>query len=181
MQDIESSPLPSLRESFMQHITHSKNYKGQPFIAFAVIDSLVNEMEVSRWIETHPLHRPSEQNMEQEQLISMIIQKGKLLFVLLVIAQLEHLALSIFSRGMSDDSLFEIGSLWKMPSEEEHRLSAQSTLIAPVFKKSKHLLLHERIVLPFITRGSINHGAFGMVYRVEIARGHLEGYEEVGQ
>lgn len=151
-------------------------------MALAIIKSLVNETEIVGCIENHTLHQLSEKSIEQKDLVNIIINNGKLLFALLVVANLEHLTPSLFSRGLSDDSLFDFDRIsWDLPSEEEHKLVEKSNLIAPLFKKAQHYLIHDKITLPFITRAQINHGAFGVVYRVEIAKGHLEGYEEVSQ
>lgn len=60
--------------------------------------------------------------------------------------------------------------------EEKYQFCLEQWVIPPVFRPDQHIELPKEAILPFLDNTRINHGAFGIVYKVKVADGHLAGY-----
>ena len=147
----------------------------------ATVKKLMTHERVSGWVKNHPLHQRSDTQTQDEDLLDRIMENSRLLFAMLILAELEHLTSTLLSNGVSDDSFPEIEcSFSGLSHDEQRRLDENRHLIGPVLSKRRHLQLSQETVLPFTRRESIKHGSFGLVFRAEVADGHLEGYGQVG-
>ena len=172
---------PSLRELLHQPPAEIENYQGRKFMCTAAVKQLLTHERISGWIKTHPLHRYSDTDAHDQDLINSIVDNSRLLFAILVVAELELLTFALLSNGQSDNSLPEIDcSFLGLSHDEQRKLGEHCHIIGPVLRKSTHLHLSQGTVLPFTRRELIGkYGAFGRIFRAEVAGGHLEGYDKV--
>lgn len=171
----------SLRELLHQPPAEIRNHKGKKFMWAAGIWQLLSHEKISAWIENHPLHRPSDIGAHRQDLVQRIMDGSRLLFAILVAAELEFLTADLLSRDQSDASLPNIDyhSLSLNP-DEQRRLNDICYHSALVLRQNPHLYLSQKTVLPFTSRESINkRGSFGQLFRVKVAKGHLKGYNKV--
>lgn len=149
----------------------------------AEVTQLLTHERISAWIKTHPPHRPPDTLCHDQDLVERIVYNSRLLFAILVVAELEFLTFALLSNGQSDDSLPDIDCSFLMLSHDERlRLDQHCHIYGRVFRKGTHLHLSQGALLPFTKRDRMHkHGSFGQIYRVEVASGHLEGYDKVEQ
>lgn len=169
-----------LREQLRGPPVQVENFEGKKFFCKAAVEQLLTEERVSRWIQAHALHRQSETTASDQKLVAYILDGHRLLFAGLVATGLETLIFSFLAKGQSDDSPLEVvlGSLG-LESDEQQRLEESFRKISITLSKGTHQHLSQGAVLPYKTRGSIKTGSFGQIFRVEVAEGHLEGYDKV--
>ena len=169
----------SLRELLHQHHARKKNYDGKSFMCTSTVKELLTHKRISDWIENHHLHQHT--TVYQQCLITHIVDKSRLLFAILVMAELEHLISALYTYRLNDDSLPEIDcSAFGLSHDEQLRLDEQRYLFSPVLRKTEHLYLSPKTTLPFMKRRRTGkNGSFGQIFEVEVAGGHLEGYDEV--
>jgi len=178
---LESVGGSSLRELLLQPPTIIENYEGRKFICAAAAKQLLTHERISGWIKNHPLHPYSDTDTHDQDLVNSIIDNSRLLFAMLVVAELEYLTSALLSKRQSDNSIHEIDwSSLGLSHDEQRRLDEHRHIIGPVPRKSTHLKLSQEYVLPFTKRKSIDkQGSFGKIFRAEVANGHLEGYDKV--
>ncbi|KAL8825230.1 MAG: hypothetical protein Q9191_004543 [Dirinaria sp. TL-2023a] len=171
----------TLRELLRTLPAQIENHQGQKFLCTAEVERLLSYNTICAWMETHRLHRRSDIGAHDHDTIGRILDNCRLLFAILVAAELECLTFALVSSGQSDDSLPHIDySCLDLHYDERRRLDAQCHKFAPILRKGTHLHISEETVLPFTRRESIDkRGSFGQIFRVEIAEGHLEGYDKV--
>lgn len=176
----ESVGGPSLRELLHLPPAEIENYEGRKFMCAAAVKQLLTHERISGWIKNHPLHRDSDTDTHDQDLINSIVDNSRLLFVMLVVAELEHLTSALLSNGQSDISLPDINcSSLGLSHDEQRRLNEHCHTIGLVLWKSTHLYLSQETVLPFTRREPIGkHGSFGQIFRAEVAGGHLDGYDK---
>ncbi|KAL9596846.1 MAG: hypothetical protein Q9219_005516 [cf. Caloplaca sp. 3 TL-2023] len=167
---------PSLRELLHQRPYLIENYKKQEFFCKAAIYTLMDRATVSAWAKKHPLHRGSDDNADDENLVDRIVSSHRLLFAFLVAAELESFTFAILKEYHNDTSPPKINEkALNLSSEEQQRLRKSLQKFSPVFKKSEHEHLSFDTVLPFTHREETDKkGTFGKIYRVKVADGHLE-------
>lgn len=172
---------PSLRELLHQPPAAIPNFQERNFLCAAEVRRLLTYRTISAWIKTHPLHRHSDGDAHDKDLIERIVDNCRLLFAILVDAKLEFLTSAILSSGKSDDSLREIDCcVLGLNHDKQRRLTDKCDNFCPVLRKSTHLRLSGRTVLPFTKRKPLDkYGAFGYMFEVKVAEGHLEGYDTV--
>lgn len=172
---------PSLREQLRGHPMQVENFEGKKFFCKAAVEQLLTRERISRWTRTHPLHRESETTARDQELVAYILDGHRLLFAGLVAAGLEKLTFSFLAKGQSNDSPLEVDlESLRLKSDEQQRLKESFRKISVTLSKGTHQHLSQRAVLPYKTRESIHKtGAFGQIFRVEVAKGHLEGYDKV--
>lgn len=181
----EARGTPSLRDRLLQHYKQNENWEEKNFLCVAAIKMMLTEVEITNWVIDHPLHSPSDKNLDPRahdvDLIKSILERSRLLFGVLVLAELEYLTSSFHSKGLNDNSFpdTDLNSL-NLTSQEQRRLSEFCNGISPVFSKDRHLELSLKSVLPFIRRRytSLSVSLNG-IYEVEVADGHLEGCDRV--
>ena len=171
---------PSLRELLHQRPALIENYKKQRFFCKAAVDNLLTRETISTWIKTHPLHRESSTEAHKEVTIDGIINNARLLFAILVATELESFTSTLLAKGQSDKSLPSIDyECLNMSSEERQRLMESCKKFSPILRRNTHVTFSLETVLPFTQREPTDkRGTFGLIYRVEVADGHLEGYNQ---
>ena len=174
---------PSLRVLLRQPPVKVRNYSKQSFfICIAEVKRLLTDETISAWIETHPLHRHSDGDVNDQEWIGKIVDSCSLLFAILVDAELEFLTFTLLSEGNSDNSLPGIDySGLELNHDERQRLAERCCSYCPLLRKSTHLYLPIRTVLPFISRDRLQGkpGAYGQIFCIKVAEGHLEGSHKV--
>lgn len=170
----------SLRELLLQHLEENKNYDRKRFLCSATVKKLLTRERISSWINSHPLHRHSDTDTRDQDLIDCIVNNSSLLFALLVVAELEHLTSALLSNDQTDHSLPEIDfNFLNLTHEEQDRLDSHRYIAGPILGK-RHLYLSLKTVLPFVARKLTDkNGSYGQIYRIVVADGHLEGYDKV--
>lgn len=173
---------PSLREVLHQPPVLIENYnKTKQFFCKAAVDKLLDRPTVSTWIKTHPLHRKTDNKVSDEDLIDRIVSKHRLLFAVLVAAELESFTFAILTQDQSD-KLFppEINyERLNLSFEERQRLESSLQKVSLVLSKNEHKRISMETVLPLTKREKTDlKGSFGQIYKVEFADGHLEGYSQ---
>lgn len=177
----------SLYDLLWDQYSASENYHGQRFVC---MDTVVRELtydQISQWIERHPPQQLSEPRVNLPNLIGIILKDSRLLFAMLVLGRLEHLLSKLVSHGFSDNTLFdttsfEEGCMSAQLTERQRRTMVDYRMrIGAVLRNDRHQVFQRDIVLPY---RKVNHprddrfGGYGVVRRVEVAAGHLRGYNE---
>ncbi|KAL9627119.1 MAG: hypothetical protein Q9204_006798 [Flavoplaca sp. TL-2023a] len=176
-----ASGRPSLRVLLRQPPVKIHNYNQRGFMCMAEVKRLLTEKTISAWIKTHPLHRHSDGHVNDQDWVGKIVDNCFLLFAILVDAELEFLTFTLLSKGNSDESLTKIDySTLELNRDEQQRLTERCESYCPVLRKGEHLKLFAKNVLPFTRRAPLQgkSGAYGQIFRIEVAEGHLEGYDK---
>ena len=173
-------PPQPLRLLLRQPPVAIQNHEGRTFWCTAELKRLLTHEIISAWIRTHPLHRHSNSDARDQDLVKPIVDNCRLLFAILVEAELEFLTSTLLDRADSDDSLRKIDwSNLDLNHDQQRSLTERCNEVCPILQKSPHLYLPERTVLPFTKRVPLSHGSFGQIFSVEVAEGHLESYDTV--
>lgn len=158
-----------------------QNYEQKKFLCAAEIKRLLTHETICAWITTHPPYRQSDIDAHKFDFIRRILDNSHQLFAILVAAKLEYLAFTLLSRGLTDDSLpwLDYKTLG-LKDDEQQKLTDKCKTFSPVLTKNTHLRLPEGTVLPFVERKPTDkRGSFGQIFHVQVAEGHLEGYDTV--
>ena len=173
-------PSDSLYELLHKPPAQIENYREETVLCAAVVKRLLTYETISIWIRTHPLHRHSDSDAHDQDLVRHIVGHCRLLFAILIKAKLEFVTSTLLSNGKKDDSLLE--NDWSnlgLNHDEQRRLTEKCYEVCPILQKSPHRYLPERTVLPFTKRVRFSHGSYGQIYSVEVAEGHLESNDTV--
>ena len=173
-------PWTTLREQLRGPPVQVKNFEGKKFFCKAAVEQLLTRERISRWTRTHPLHRESETTARDQELVAYILDGHRLLFAGLVAAGLEKLTSSFLDKDQSNDSPLEVDlESLGLKSDERQRLKESFRKIITL-SKGTHQHLIKGAVLPYKTREPLyKTGAFGQIFKVKVAKGHLEGYDKV--
>jgi len=150
--------------------------KRMGFISVARLVELVTAESVAARLAFRGFHNDS-------PAVSAIVSTARKLFAILVLLELEHQAPALIRSGKSD-SMFPIDETDIPPFETQHHLQAffsEQWIIPPRFDRDKHLEFSGATVLPFLEKERANNGTFGVLYKVRLADGHLDGYSSVLQ
>ncbi|KAL8750149.1 MAG: hypothetical protein Q9184_006528 [Pyrenodesmia sp. 2 TL-2023] len=111
--------------------------------------------------------------------IGGILDNGHQLFAILVSAKMEFLTFTLLSHGQTDNSLPQLDYTGLgLEHDEQRKLTEKCKIFSPVLRKNTDLCLPKGTVLPFLTRVDANkRGSFGQIFHVQVAEGHLEGYD----
>ncbi|KAL8878726.1 MAG: hypothetical protein Q9215_007157 [Flavoplaca cf. flavocitrina] len=179
MERERASGGPSLRVLLRQPPVKIPNYTERSFfMCMAEVKRLLTDETILAWIETHPLHRHSDGDVNDQDWVGKIVDSCFMTFAILVDAEFEFLTFTLLSKGNSDKSLPEIDySILDLNHDEKQRLTERCGSYCPVFRKSTHLDLRAKTVLPFTRRKALQgkNGAYGQILCIEVAEGHLEG------
>ncbi|KAL8700695.1 MAG: hypothetical protein Q9201_005311 [Fulgogasparrea decipioides] len=156
-----------------------QNYEQKKFLCAAEIKRLLTHETISAWITTHPSYRQSDIDAHKFKFIDCILHNSHQLFAILVAVRLEYLTFTLLSRGQTDDSLPRLNyKILGLKDDEQQKLTDKCKIFSPVLRKNTHLRLPEGTVLPFVERKpTLKYGAFGLIFHVRVAEGHLEGYD----
>jgi hypothetical protein len=158
--------------SLRQKLVEEKEKRG--FISITKLEELVTLPSVQGFLPTTPI--PPEWFQE---LSRKIVPGARKLFAVLVLAELEKSILDVIVvRGITDN-VFDASGLnaipWLESSDETRRFSKEQWTVPPILKGEKHLEFPFGTVLPFLEKKCVDHGTFGVVYKVKVAEGHLHG------
>lgn len=154
--------------SLRQKLVEEK--EKRKFISVAKLEELVTLSSIQEFLPTSPV--------PQEELRKIVPSARKLIAVL-VLAELEHYILDFIIDRRITDNVFSAGDsnaiIFLESSEERRRFLKEQWTVPPVLGGEKHLGFPLGTVLPFLQTKYVDHGTFGIVYKVRIAEGHLQG------
>lgn len=171
-----------------QRYSANENYHEQKFISMETVKQELDYNRIWQWSKGHPLHRQLERHEDESILINSILTDSRLLFAMLVLGRLEHLCSILLTHGVCDKTLFDSrlfpeSCLSAKLTEREYRALADSRKrVGALLQNDFHQIFLKGTVLPY---KNVNHpkedrfGGFGVVRRVEVAAGHLRGFDEV--
>ena len=178
----------SLYDTLLDQYSSNEDYNGEKFVCMEFLRREFNHQRISRWSKQHPLCRPYQRSIAERDLIDSIVSGWRLLFALLVLAQMEDLFLTLTVHGLRDDTLFDVKSFHEscdsaaLTPQEKDTLIKHRRLVGAMLHNHGHQVFPKSITLPY---RSVNHpkddrfGAFGVVRRVKIAAGHLKENEQM--
>ena len=178
----------SLYVTLWQRYSTNLNYLGHKFLSMDIVERELDYNRIKRWAETHPLERRSQRKSDNANLIRVILGESRLLFAMLVLGKAEHLFSTLKSHGLKDDNLFNSKAFSECSSfltrQEQHDIAKYRMRVGAILSDNEHDILSAGTVLPY---RNVNHakddrrGGFGVVQKIEIAAGHLRGYNEVSR
>lgn len=178
----------SLYDTLWQRYSASSNYRDQKFLSIDIVERELDYNRIKQWTQRHPLQRSSQRKSDNANLIRAILEESRLLFAMLVLGKAEHLFSTLKSHGLKDDNLFNRKAFGECCSSltrrEKHNIAEYRTRVGAILDCNEHSILSAETVLPY---RNVNHpkddrrGGFGIVQRIEIAAGHLQGYDEVSR
>ena len=165
-----------IREDLVQHFKDNMNFKGQQFISMGAAKLLIPR---ALFEEAKQRPRPHLSNIiNNPSMMSEIKNHSRLLFAMLFTAGHEYLIWDLSNRGIRDSHLPL--AAWSTTLTPEVQQSIPRFCNTTILRKKEHMNISQETVLPFKSRvWTKKNGAFGLIYRVEIAEGHLEGYSGV--
>jgi hypothetical protein len=106
------------------------------------------------------------------------VERARKLIAILILLDLEILIENVIGLGICD-TLFPANranvAFLNDDADKYHFCLAQ-WVVPPVFDPEKLMELPKEAIFPFLSKTRINHGSFGIVYKVRIANGHLLDY-----
>lgn len=109
---------------------------------------------------------------------STIIARSRKLIAILILLNLEIHIENVIGLGICDE-IFPVKqgniSFLKDDDNKYHFYLAQWA-VPLAFSPEHHMELPREASLPFLSKTRINHGTFGIVYKVRVADGHLVDY-----
>ena len=160
----------SLREKLLE-----QKEKQPGFISVRDLQDLVTADSVARLLscDDPKIPSPADQAALEEAL-----PRARKLTAVLILARLEaYIRDIVVKRGITDEKVFPIGhwpAILPLSAEEMERIGREEWAVPLVLKSKHHIKLPRGAVLPYLRKERVNHGAFGIVYKVKIADGHLE-------
>jgi hypothetical protein len=154
--------------SLRQRLIEEKEKKG--FISIPKLEELVTLSSVQQFLSTLPPAPP--------ELLQKIVPGSRKLFAVLVLAELEKSILDIIIvRGIADDVFpaYDSDAIPLGSSDERRRFLKEQWAIPPILGRERHLEFPSGTILPFLQKKFVDHGTFGVVYKVRVAEGHLHG------
>ena len=175
--EAKESLLVMLKNEYTKH----KNWKNENFIPYKAARALVTVDRVHSWSKDHSLCQKHEG--ECPQLVSIIrgVFTGNLLvFVVLVLAQLESLMEKLLTSKANDIMLFHTQFFNRvcdsagLTAQEKQTLIDYRSKVGVMFAKNTIQTLPRDAVLPFFHRTSLGkHGSSGSIFKVELLGQHL--------
>lgn len=173
-----------LRQDLLKEKEKCTNWKGQEFIHYEAVRAILTQSRVLAWSRQHPLcrkHQAACPNMSH--LISQITKQKVLLFVVLVLSQLEYLfeelEASITEHGMLFDTeaFDKICKSTGLSERDRHAFSDGRLEIGWVFSDGDIQYLPRDTLLPFFHRRNVGkRGASGEIFQVDIPGQHLPSH-----
>ena len=188
--ELTSNEIPDhqLKDLLEQACHGQQNYESRSFICIETIKELLTRERISAWSVEHPLRRPVDPEPEDhiQLTINTIHQIGLLVFTVLVLAEIEYLALVLLSHRFGDPVLFDDAVLNRvcnaegLTPEEREKFLRNRSQVAVVFQNNQHITISKDAVLPYLKKEDLDrYGSFGVVHRWTLQPGHLEGYDNV--
>ena len=173
-----------LREDLLKEKNKYKNWKGQEFIHYEAARDILKRRRVLAWSTQHPFcreHQPACPNMSY--LISEITKDKVLLFVVLVLSQLEYLFEELVASRTEDGMLFDTEAFDKIckstrwSERDRQAFSDGRSEVGCVFSDGDIQYLPRDTLLPFFHRRNVGkRGASGEIFQVDIPGQHLPSH-----
>ena len=141
------------------------------FIPICKLRELVTQTAVENHLEWKGIRLSKPLN-------STTIARSQKLIAILILLGFEIHIENVIGQGNSDE-IFPVKqgniSFLKDDNDKYHFYLAQWA-VPLVFSPEQHMELPREASLPFLYKTRINHGTFGIVYKVRVADGHLVNY-----
>lgn len=105
------------------------------------------------------------------------LPRARKLVAVLVLGRLERHVLDLIVSRRTTDEVFPIEDWQVIPpldTDERGQVRREQWSVPPVLGREEHIQFPRGAVLPFLSKESVSHGSFGIVYKVKIADGHLD-------
>ena len=182
----ESTPNTSLFELLELEYSVTRNYQEKSFVSLAAAQRVLTRDRISEWIVQHPLYVETEDSPKSFELIDEIRASSCLLFVALILANLEYLTSRLLAHGFTDALYFNEESFVstckaaKLTDTQTKKLATCRNRLGVVLDENIHHDIPIDWVLPYLKRENVNRaGSYGVIYQVTVAPGHLKGYDKV--
>ena len=184
MASLLKEELGDLRQDLLKEKNKCKNWKGQGFIYSEAARAIVTQSRVRAWSRQHPFcrkHQAACPNMSH--LISEITKDKVLLFVVLVLSQLEYLFEELVASRTEDGMLFDTEAFDKickstgLSERDRQAFSDGRSEVGWVFSDADIQYLPRDTLLPFFHRRNVGkRGASGEIFQVDIPGQHLPSH-----
>lgn len=160
-------------------------HQGERFVTMETIEQTFTPELIQEMITTYG--HPSHTNLDQSKVDCLSLDDSRVLFAILLLARLEQYYKPLLLGGLKDDVLFDEDSfkaccdLADVSDIENDTLRASRNRVGALLYQGKRQVLSKGVVLPYVERDKKGNGSFGVIYRVEVAPGHLRGSNEVGK
>ena len=162
------------------------NFEGSKFISMVDAYQLITEERVKEWSTQHPLcYQHGHHCPQKDSLIRRIMQSNRILFLVLIFAELEHLTKRILARKTNDVFLFHVAAfddLCKfagLDAEQRERLDRGRREFGVIFAKEGYQDVPRGTVIPFRQRENSNKwGSGGQIFKVKMPDRQVQGYTE---
>jgi hypothetical protein len=138
------------------------------FISICKIRDLITQTTVEHHLEL--------KNIEHSNsLKSTIIARSRKLIGILILLDLEIHIEDILGMGICDE-IFPVkqGNIFFLENDDDkYRFYLEQWAVPLAFSPEHHMNLPREAILPFLSKTRVNHGTFGIVYKVRVADGHL--------
>lgn len=108
--------------------------------------------------------------------LARLLPRARKLIAVLVLRQLEGRILDLVVASGTSDDVFPIEAWNDVPlleADEQSMVREEQWVVPPILRREEHIRLPRGAILPFLSKESVNHGSFGIVYKVKVADGHL--------
>ncbi|RYP42656.1 hypothetical protein DL767_000025 [Monosporascus sp. MG133] len=157
----------SLRERLIER-------KQQGFITVRDLEELITPSAVQQLLSHNNVVPVSQADQDA---LARALPRARKLVAILVLGQLERHILDVIVAHSTTDGVFPIEDWQVVPplnADESRRVCREQWAVPPVLRREEHLQLPRGATLPFSSKESVNHGSFGIVYKVKVADGHLD-------
>ena len=116
---------------------------------------------------------------------SAIEKESRILFAVLLLANLEPHYTNLVTNGIRDDALFHEDSFeaacqsTELSDSQKYKFRLCRDKVGAVLYPARRQNLSKGIILPWLRRTREDNGSYGTIYKVEPSSGHLKGTSEV--
>jgi hypothetical protein len=106
---------------------------------------------------------------------SRIVAGARKLIAVLILLKLEAYIDDALKGGASDD-IFpanENNIFFLVDGEDKYHFCHEQWVVPLALDSDSHMELPREAILPFVEKDFVGHGAFGKVYKIKVAGGHL--------
>ena len=166
----------------------SQNYQPRKFLSVKAVEKWLTRDRIDKWIKQHPLHKEGVlDSFSDIVLINRICNKScHLLFVALILANLEHLTAGLVGQGFTNSALFDRQEFEKactkakLSDREKNGLAKSRNRIGIVLEDSRLLRIPRDCILPYYKREWTDRaGSIATIYKVTVAPGHIKNNNKV--
>ena len=164
--------LKKALEKQLKSDEHKADYR---FIHVEALQRLINQESVRKYLRGNGVD-PTVEDTDR------IVRHSPKLFAILVLCDRGRAIQSYLSKGFCDEN-FPVYDKTAIPDvgypRDQESIYVRQWQIPIVLPRSQHLELPKEFIPPFLEQQARTHGHFGWVYKVKLAKGHLENYDSV--